>query len=575
MLSFTYCSKHRFACNSAWWISGRLDERPRAFTNVSSNTTASLLFSNTTSFLSHPIVRSISSDIVSGQIIASAIVLAFVAIFLLREWIMQNARPGVFEDPEGPLAIPQAAQQLPDAVPPLLPVEEQPPPIPAPAPPATNERVVQETDHRPPIDEDEPRPRVRKARRVVDRDDDDPFLRELSLRIAHDKGKRVEHRGRTGGVVGPVGSARPTKRRRWSLQDSPESPEEDSTHRVQIVEGTHRLDLREEQTQFTFRAPSGVFDSDDPSHWDELDSDNMHSASPSRNTASFHTSPWDSSTADGDTSRPRSSKPDVPEDVTSLLSPIDGPTPVDLHAPREIPSPILASPPLDAVLFDDESDAPSSPILAGSSGIPNASDAPLRLQLTSSSVPDTSKALRRPPLPSVTLPSPSAGLPPSTSTSISWGPTPIASPSLATYSAPEEFEAGPSNLSGYFGRKTSDAEMRKEHDRYFAEEEAAEMGDDTEREDGPREDSQYHLEIDVPAGQEAGAEGVQQPAGNAPEQPAGLLPALADMQRIADEARDLGVRLEDLNQQLEVLQGDLDENMEDDMDGALEGQYQP
>ncbi|KAI4521828.1 hypothetical protein K525DRAFT_279161 [Schizophyllum commune Loenen D] len=60
----------------------------------------------------------LSSDIFQGQIIASFIVLTFVAIFLLREWIAQNARPGVFEDEEPP---------------PLM--EEAPAPAPAPAPP--------------------------------------------------------------------------------------------------------------------------------------------------------------------------------------------------------------------------------------------------------------------------------------------------------------------------------------------------------------------------------------------------------------------------------------------------------
>ena len=41
------------------------------------------------------------SDIFAGQIIASLIVVLFLAIFLLREWILQNARPDVFGDPLG------------------------------------------------------------------------------------------------------------------------------------------------------------------------------------------------------------------------------------------------------------------------------------------------------------------------------------------------------------------------------------------------------------------------------------------------------------------------------------------
>ncbi len=46
----------------------------------------------------YPLLRALSSDIFTGQIIASLIVFAFLGVFLLREWIIQNARPGVFED---------------------------------------------------------------------------------------------------------------------------------------------------------------------------------------------------------------------------------------------------------------------------------------------------------------------------------------------------------------------------------------------------------------------------------------------------------------------------------------------
>ncbi|KIY65813.1 hypothetical protein CYLTODRAFT_492008 [Cylindrobasidium torrendii FP15055 ss-10] len=51
----------------------------------------------------HPLWLAISNDIFSGQIIASLIVVTFVAIFLLREWISQNARPGVLEGEDMPL----------------------------------------------------------------------------------------------------------------------------------------------------------------------------------------------------------------------------------------------------------------------------------------------------------------------------------------------------------------------------------------------------------------------------------------------------------------------------------------
>ncbi|KAF9077991.1 hypothetical protein BDP27DRAFT_1310544 [Rhodocollybia butyracea] len=50
--------------------------------------------------LRHPAWISLSADIFTGQIIAALIVITFVAIFLLREWIAQNARPGLFDDDE-------------------------------------------------------------------------------------------------------------------------------------------------------------------------------------------------------------------------------------------------------------------------------------------------------------------------------------------------------------------------------------------------------------------------------------------------------------------------------------------
>ncbi|KAH0836468.1 hypothetical protein J3R83DRAFT_8077 [Lanmaoa asiatica] len=93
--------------STAWWISGR--ERPADVqpigivpTLMASNDTVSS-FKNATilhRFASRAFWQTLSSDIFAGQIIASLIVLIFVAVFLLREWISQNARPGVFEEDE-------------------------------------------------------------------------------------------------------------------------------------------------------------------------------------------------------------------------------------------------------------------------------------------------------------------------------------------------------------------------------------------------------------------------------------------------------------------------------------------
>ncbi|KAJ3809699.1 hypothetical protein F5876DRAFT_43374, partial [Lentinula aff. lateritia] len=69
--------------------------------------------------VSHPGWLSISADIFTGQIIAALIVITFVAIFLLREWIAQNARPGQFDDEDGQdiLQVPPAPEPNPQPAP--------------------------------------------------------------------------------------------------------------------------------------------------------------------------------------------------------------------------------------------------------------------------------------------------------------------------------------------------------------------------------------------------------------------------------------------------------------------------
>ncbi|KAJ7777220.1 hypothetical protein B0H16DRAFT_1301759 [Mycena metata] len=104
----------------AWWIS----DRPRPADAPEENAFYMVFHSDATAVpapdtfiarvATHPLWLSLSSDIFTGQIIASLVVLTFVAVFLLREWISQNARPGVFEDEE---------------------VEPLPPLVPLPAPP--------------------------------------------------------------------------------------------------------------------------------------------------------------------------------------------------------------------------------------------------------------------------------------------------------------------------------------------------------------------------------------------------------------------------------------------------------
>ncbi|KAI6167328.1 hypothetical protein EDD17DRAFT_1469209 [Pisolithus thermaeus] len=92
--------------STAWWISGRDLQPSSSSAGLASlavtNETVSLWANSTVihRLMTRPFWQSLSADIFAGQIIASLIVLTFVAVFLLREWISQNARPGVFEEEE-------------------------------------------------------------------------------------------------------------------------------------------------------------------------------------------------------------------------------------------------------------------------------------------------------------------------------------------------------------------------------------------------------------------------------------------------------------------------------------------
>jgi len=105
----------------AWWISGRerqLHSPQGALMTTPGNATVSLWRNGAIihRLTTRPFWQSLSADIFAGQIIASLIVLTFVAVFLLREWISQNARPGVFEEDDigGPvLGDPPVLEPLP------------------------------------------------------------------------------------------------------------------------------------------------------------------------------------------------------------------------------------------------------------------------------------------------------------------------------------------------------------------------------------------------------------------------------------------------------------------------------
>ncbi|CCM02594.1 uncharacterized protein FIBRA_04697 [Fibroporia radiculosa] len=570
--------------STAWWISNRsrphfeLDDATSPTSN-SSNVTYMGVVNASTSIFSHPLVRAVSSDIVSGQIIASLIVLVFVAIFLLREWISQNARPGVFEEVDAPGAVEFGQPQDPPAV--LQIAQQQPAPVPVPAilaPPANGHGPAAAVPHVPAVWD---RPR----RNNSDRNDIEEPLRDgPNKRIRHtapqenraprerkglrkDKGKRVARRERS-----PTSELR--QRHRWSspgkttssINGGSETDNEDHQAKQKLVmewrsknaEGwreirnltSQPLNLDPEQTQFTFTALSPRGDE-------------------------FEISGPDSVYNLGTTSsRPRSTNPDVPEDITSLTSPTDEQS-AEVISSASLPGPSneheQADIPEEAGVPGSESQSPMTDAEKDKSDVV---DAEMTLSLSSSSLPaDNVGNLRRPPLPTVTL-SPSSVTTPPASTPRSGGSPPLASPNLATYKPPEEFEAGPSNLTDYFddedrrrNEKDPDTELRK----FFVDLDEDIDDDDDELDVDPDADaaSGYNHWSDVEI-RELDEDGPNPPPAVMPqEQPLdqeGLdrqaLDRILDRE-VARLAANGDVRLPEPVEEM-------DGNLEDDMDGALE-----
>ncbi|KAH9924822.1 hypothetical protein B0H21DRAFT_764612 [Amylocystis lapponica] len=574
--------------STAWWISNRprISSESSLHTASSSNdSTVSAARLNTTSpspVLSHPSIRTISADIVSGQIIASLIVLAFVAIFLLREWISQNARPGIFEDADVPPEAPE--QQAPAPVPPQQPpalqevVRPRAPVIPAEALRARGlrhtrleERRAQRAAERPaPWQVNGPGepPKYSPNKKIRHLDDVEAEGEGSSGR--RDKGKRVERRS-----DGSIRLRPPHLRRRGSpgspaaaSSASGEAVDEDAriieqweehltewadTLNKAESEGTEDpqkplplyrpvptgrggfainisrrqgntpalLNLDPEKTRFTFTVPKPPPPEPEPAVPDELPSllglEKEHRLN--WLSSGLHLPPQ-SERNQGEASSQDNEEPVPP---LSLSQPSPSMTPSDTESvPEDLPATVPVTP-----------------------------------------VAETPGSLRRPPLPGVWIP-PLSGT--SASASRSRVHTPLASPSLATYRAPEEFEAGPSDIADYFDGDTSitdRAEMEAEHRRYFApvdevneeEKDEEETGsDDRERHRWSDNDMQDFEPEDVEA--DAWGRELERRVDLAAHAPA--VPAVEQAGIAVEEGRP-----PDIND-------DLDANLEDDMDGAME-----
>ncbi|EKM50520.1 uncharacterized protein PHACADRAFT_263859 [Phanerochaete carnosa HHB-10118-sp] len=364
--------------STAWWISSR--PRPPQTTPVSENRTFVATHTNlndTTSWpislLSHPVIVSVSADIVSGQIIATVIVVAFVAVFLLREWISQNARPGIFDDAEGP-------PELQDA--------ELPPPALAAGEAAPGEADPEEAD----LGEAErlaveaPLPPTIAALDHETRNQLNKIAEDLRAKAAEIEARRAELRTELQAKT----LERRRRRRSWDEQCTTSS-----TSAVAGDSETSAFDFdpaasNDEEEALVRQAPADF--KMDFSGWTPLD--------------------WSHIDADGS-------------------SPL-----------AEIPSAV-----------SEASSAPQTP------------------------------SRQRPPLFSTAILPDRDSLSPSPMSTSSRGRTPLASPSLATYRAPEELEAGPSKSLEYFPQHQREEEFspnggsgstEREYDTYFRDPEAKE-----------------------------------------------------------------------------------------------------
>ncbi|KAK7031639.1 RING-CH-type domain-containing protein [Favolaschia claudopus] len=474
--------------STAWWISDRprptdLPQEPSPFYLA--------FYSEPTGFpppdtfigrvAAHPFWLSLSSDIFTGQIIASLVVLTFVAVFLLREWISQNARPGVFEDDDvepmpPPLPLPPQPQQQqllgpPRRGAPLPPVPPMPPHLRAQMRAQINDRIIavaqRQVDAARALEamrDMELQPTRPTRKRRLSQKGKEPA--ELESSPAHSTGIATPSRVPSGSI----------SRRRLRKEDS----EKSSSSR-------RRRTLYEEEPSFP--VPSG------PSDRFEFTF---------RSTTGFP--------------RERRSSSEPPASNKFSLALDRGPEPPRVLTPNPFPS-VALEPPNTTLPFAlvkrevDEgqgsgSDHNGPPSLEGSqessSSWTAASSSVLEARIQ---MPTEGSRVRRPQLPNTTPtivdedPAIAAVLSP---------PVPSLSPQLATYRAPEELEpeAGPSRRREYFDRDFSSsadskgkAKAEEESDVDFDVEdlEAEHASDSDDDDDGgsPRNDDELDGDYDI------------------------------------------------------------------------------
>ncbi|KAG7444454.1 uncharacterized protein BT62DRAFT_952269 [Guyanagaster necrorhizus] len=429
----------------------------------------------------HPVWLALSSDIFTGQIIASMIVVTFVAIFLLREWISQNARPGVFDEEE----LPMPEERLPA-------VQQDNPPQP-PQPPIV--AVIEQQ-----------RNRLALAQRQVDAVRAYDAMRAMQGANGHVVGEGRNHgrtplelpsrRERPHDDDDGTESSRETTRQQCTEDEEKNREREHAKRRKQ-----HRAFSRRLQTARMSRREAERNSEDNALAYSDATNDPLWLPE-----FTFTVSPSSGQRAGSSSSASSSS--------SSSSSPFP---------------PVVLQPPAEPIPF-----SLNSPPTPGPSDVPSTS-------------------FRRPPLPNTVLPSsgPSSPL----------HSTPLASPGLATYRAPEDFGVDEDPPPGYFDSS--------EHDREFEAEQRALMARYFPgEEDTPPQVEELEEEEEVEEEEEGDEYGIEDEDQDVPDggQVLEVAPPVAPVLDVANQAPDI---VQDAAMAA-GLGDDIEANADDDMEGALE-----
>ena len=352
--------------------------------------------------MAHPLWLSLSADIFTGQMIASLIVLTFVAVFLLREWISQNARPGVFEEEEG----------LPDEPPAIEPAPV--PHAPVPQAPVQHHQVATQ-----------PQPQA-------------PILAPPQPQLDITQPVNASHNQQAGPIdIDPD---------RWVTPQTTPTP-----HRSRKKKSRARHSDTDDDRDSSYRPRIlGSEDDASPKQRELIKRKMFHRR--------IHVARTTAARRRGFTPLQKSSTPlAVPEQKAKFKFTFKAPSsaPPTPDESYYVPKFNVPSGPSDA-----NNDSPSSPFPSVALH-PPAADIPFSLrrwQQTTLNGSGSSISQSYPPRPA--LPTAIRSLPSSGSNSpyfFSPGRTPTDSPSLVTYRPPEaQAEAGPSNPSGYLNQGRED-----------------------------------------------------------------------------------------------------------------------